>query len=201
MRWVYFRSPLSFSEAAPLESGFERFRWGKMGWSGLCRAPHGKKWPSCDLIGCSSGTLSPAATMETCGSGRAWTTTIRGSSRSGRRSTRWHSRSLPVDTLPAITLSNDQLAAEIYLFLSAQNKRLVTAGSRNTVQIHTFPDGEPDGILTRFTTNATHVAFNSSGTKVAAGSRYCRSLSLFVFLGIEQRRSSYWSVDFRKSQK
>ncbi|KAF5901716.1 WD repeat and HMG-box DNA-binding protein 1 isoform X1, partial [Clarias magur] len=48
--------------------------------------------------------------------------------------------------------------------------KLVTAVSNNTVQIHTFPDGDPDGILTRFTTNANHVAFNSSGTRVAAGS-------------------------------
>uniref|UniRef100_A0A665WX90 WD repeat and HMG-box DNA-binding protein 1 n=1 Tax=Echeneis naucrates TaxID=173247 RepID=A0A665WX90_ECHNA len=53
--------------------------------------------------------------------------------------------------------------------LALKNK-LVTASSNNTVQIHTFPDGDPDGILTRFTTNATHVAFNSNGTRVAAGS-------------------------------
>ncbi|KAM6950607.1 WD repeat and HMG-box DNA-binding protein 1 isoform 1-T2 [Lycodopsis pacificus] len=54
--------------------------------------------------------------------------------------------------------------------LALKNGKLVTASSNNTVQIHTFPDGEPDGILTRFTTNATHVAFNSSGSRVAAGS-------------------------------
>ncbi|KAM9556396.1 WD repeat and HMG-box DNA-binding protein 1 isoform 1-T2 [Guaruba guarouba] len=48
--------------------------------------------------------------------------------------------------------------------------RLITAVSNNTVQIHTFPEGAPDGILTRFTTNANHVIFNSDGTKVAAGS-------------------------------
>ncbi|XP_053366329.1 WD repeat and HMG-box DNA-binding protein 1 [Clarias gariepinus] len=48
--------------------------------------------------------------------------------------------------------------------------KLVTAVSNNTVQIHTFPDGDPDGILTRFTTNTNHVTFNSSGTRVAAGS-------------------------------
>lgn len=65
--------------------------------------------------------------------------------------------------------------------LSAQNNRLVTAGCSNTVQIHTFPEGEPDGILTRFTTNATHVAFNSSGSIVAAGSRYCGILTLSLF--------------------
>lgn len=58
------------------------------------------------------------------------------------------------------------------LVFHPQNGKLVTAGSNNTVQMHTFPDGDPDGILTRFTTNATHVTFNSSGSRVAAGSRY-----------------------------
>ncbi|KAM4630148.1 WD repeat and HMG-box DNA-binding protein 1 [Polymixia lowei] len=54
--------------------------------------------------------------------------------------------------------------------LALKRGKLVTAGSNNTVQVHTFPDGDPDGILTRFTTNATHVAFNSSGSRIAAGS-------------------------------
>ncbi|XP_036398840.1 WD repeat and HMG-box DNA-binding protein 1 [Megalops cyprinoides] len=54
--------------------------------------------------------------------------------------------------------------------LALKNGKLVTAGSNNTVQIHTFPDGDPDGILTRFTTNANHVAFSSNGSRVAAGS-------------------------------
>ncbi|XP_068434848.1 WD repeat and HMG-box DNA-binding protein 1 [Clinocottus analis] len=54
--------------------------------------------------------------------------------------------------------------------LALKNGKLVTASSNNTVQIHTFPDGDPDGILTRFTTNATHVTFNSNGSRVAAGS-------------------------------
>ncbi|XP_030340603.1 WD repeat and HMG-box DNA-binding protein 1 [Strigops habroptila] len=51
-----------------------------------------------------------------------------------------------------------------------KNGRLITAVSNNTVQIHTFPEGAPDGILTRFTTNANHIIFNSDGTKIAAGS-------------------------------
>uniref|UniRef100_A0A9J8C672 WD repeat and HMG-box DNA-binding protein 1 n=1 Tax=Cyprinus carpio carpio TaxID=630221 RepID=A0A9J8C672_CYPCA len=51
-----------------------------------------------------------------------------------------------------------------------KNGKLVTAVSNNTIQIHTFPEGDPDGILTRFTTNANHVTFNSSGSRVAAGS-------------------------------
>ncbi|KAM9409995.1 WD repeat and HMG-box DNA-binding protein 1 isoform 2-T2 [Pholidichthys leucotaenia] len=54
--------------------------------------------------------------------------------------------------------------------LALKNGKLVTASSNNTVQSHTFPDGDPDGILIRFTTSATHVAFNSSGSRVAAGS-------------------------------
>ncbi|XP_016887809.1 WD repeat and HMG-box DNA-binding protein 1 isoform X2 [Cynoglossus semilaevis] len=54
--------------------------------------------------------------------------------------------------------------------LALRNNKLVTATSNNTVQIHTFPDGDPDGILTRFTTNATHVTFNSTGSRLAAGS-------------------------------
>ncbi|XP_076834925.1 WD repeat and HMG-box DNA-binding protein 1 [Brachyhypopomus gauderio] len=54
--------------------------------------------------------------------------------------------------------------------VALKSGKLVTAVSNNTVQIHTFPDGDPDGILTRFTTNANHVTFNFSGTKVAAGS-------------------------------
>lgn len=51
-----------------------------------------------------------------------------------------------------------------------KNGKLVTAVSNNTIQVHTFPEGVPDGILTRFTTNANHVVFNKDGTKVAAGS-------------------------------
>ncbi|XP_066198427.1 WD repeat and HMG-box DNA-binding protein 1 [Saccopteryx leptura] len=51
-----------------------------------------------------------------------------------------------------------------------KNGKLVTAASNNTVQVYTFPEGDPDGILTRFTTNANHVVFNSDGAKIAAGS-------------------------------
>ncbi|XP_042629643.1 WD repeat and HMG-box DNA-binding protein 1-like [Cyprinus carpio] len=54
--------------------------------------------------------------------------------------------------------------------VALKNGKLVTGVSKNTVQIHTFPEGDPDGILTRFTTNANHVTFNSSGSRVAAGS-------------------------------
>uniref|UniRef100_A0A4X2KS58 WD repeat and HMG-box DNA binding protein 1 n=1 Tax=Vombatus ursinus TaxID=29139 RepID=A0A4X2KS58_VOMUR len=48
--------------------------------------------------------------------------------------------------------------------------KLITSVSNNTIQIHTFPNGAPDGILTRFTTSANHVVFNRDGAKIAAGS-------------------------------
>ncbi|XP_005047827.1 PREDICTED: WD repeat and HMG-box DNA-binding protein 1 [Ficedula albicollis] len=51
-----------------------------------------------------------------------------------------------------------------------KNGRLITAVSNNTVQIHTFPEGAPDGILTRFPMHVNHVTFTPDGTKVAAGS-------------------------------
>ncbi|NXP26494.1 WDHD1 protein, partial [Scytalopus superciliaris] len=51
-----------------------------------------------------------------------------------------------------------------------KNGKLITAVSNNTIQIHTFPEGAPDGILTRFTMHANHVTFNRDGTKIAAGS-------------------------------
>ncbi|KAA0710958.1 DNA-binding protein 1 Acidic nucleoplasmic [Triplophysa tibetana] len=54
--------------------------------------------------------------------------------------------------------------------VALKNGKLITAVSNNTVQIHTFPEGDPDGILTRFTTNANHVTFSTSGSKVAVGS-------------------------------
>ncbi|XP_039923184.1 WD repeat and HMG-box DNA-binding protein 1 [Hirundo rustica] len=48
--------------------------------------------------------------------------------------------------------------------------KLVTAVSNNSVQMHTFPEGAPDGILTRFTLHVNHVTFSAAGTRVAAGS-------------------------------
>lgn len=51
-----------------------------------------------------------------------------------------------------------------------KNTKVVTASSNNAIQVHTFPDGDPDGVLTRFTSNANHVVFNFDGTKIAAGS-------------------------------
>uniref|UniRef100_A0A4W3IBA0 WD repeat and HMG-box DNA-binding protein 1 n=1 Tax=Callorhinchus milii TaxID=7868 RepID=A0A4W3IBA0_CALMI len=54
--------------------------------------------------------------------------------------------------------------------VALKNGMLVTTVSNNIVQVHSFPEGTPDGILTRFTAEANHVVFNNSGTQVAAGS-------------------------------
>uniref|UniRef100_A0A8C5Q304 WD repeat and HMG-box DNA-binding protein 1 n=1 Tax=Leptobrachium leishanense TaxID=445787 RepID=A0A8C5Q304_9ANUR len=58
---------------------------------------------------------------------------------------------------------------KVYSF-SLKKGKVVTASSNNAIELHTYPDGDPDGILTRFTTHANHVVFNEDGTKVAAGS-------------------------------
>ncbi|KAL9958070.1 hypothetical protein ACROYT_G035038 [Oculina patagonica] len=52
--------------------------------------------------------------------------------------------------------------------LAVKNKKIVTA-SDNSVQAFTFPEGSPDGILTRFTAAVNHICFNQSGTILAAG--------------------------------
>ncbi|XP_067018365.1 WD repeat and HMG-box DNA-binding protein 1-like [Acropora muricata] len=53
--------------------------------------------------------------------------------------------------------------------LAVKNEKIVTA-SDNAVQAFTFPEGSPDGILTRFTAPVNHLCFNQSGTVLAAGS-------------------------------
>ena len=52
-----------------------------------------------------------------------------------------------------------------------QNKRFFTAADDNAVRAHTFPDGQADGILVRFTAPVTHMCFNTDGTKLYAGAR------------------------------
>ncbi|XP_051872624.1 LOW QUALITY PROTEIN: WD repeat and HMG-box DNA-binding protein 1 [Pristis pectinata] len=54
--------------------------------------------------------------------------------------------------------------------LALRNGMLVTSVSNNIVQVNSFPEGSPEGILTRFTAEANHVVFNNNATSVAAGS-------------------------------
>lgn len=59
-------------------------------------------------------------------------------------------------------------AGENVTVLLVKNNKIVTA-SDNSVQVFTFPEGSPDGILTRFTAPVNHICFNQSGTVFAAG--------------------------------
>ena len=64
-----------------------------------------------------------------------------------------------------------------------QNYRFYTAADDNAVQIRIFKEGEPDGILTRFTAPVTALCFSKDGTKAIAGSRYASFyIQSFVFV-------------------
>ncbi|XP_078720562.1 WD repeat and HMG-box DNA-binding protein 1 [Lampetra fluviatilis] len=52
--------------------------------------------------------------------------------------------------------------------VALKGSRLVTAVSNHTVQVHTFPEGVADGIVTRFTAAPSHLDFNHDGSKLAA---------------------------------
>lgn len=58
----------------------------------------------------------------------------------------------------------------MYLFYLQANRFYVSSDD-NAVKTYTFPDGEADGIVTRFMAPATHMVFNQSGSKLLAGSR------------------------------
>ncbi|XP_048240778.1 WD repeat and HMG-box DNA-binding protein 1-like isoform X2 [Haliotis rufescens] len=51
-----------------------------------------------------------------------------------------------------------------------KNNRFYTASEANSVQTHTFPDGSPDGIVTRFTGAVSHMCLNKSGSVMVAAS-------------------------------
>ena len=46
------------------------------------------------------------------------------------------------------------------------------AGDDNTVSAYTIDDGEPDGLVTRFTSFATALHLNGDGSKMVAGARF-----------------------------
>ena len=56
-------------------------------------------------------------------------------------------------------------------FFSFQKDRYFAGTDANTIQAYTFPAGNPDGILTRFTAPANHIVLNESGSTLVAGSR------------------------------
>jgi len=53
-----------------------------------------------------------------------------------------------------------------------QGETLYVASNTNSVDRYIFPDGTVDGILARFTGNATCIAVSESKKTVAAGSRF-----------------------------
>ncbi|EDV20225.1 uncharacterized protein TRIADDRAFT_32433 [Trichoplax adhaerens] len=53
--------------------------------------------------------------------------------------------------------------------IAVKNNFLVAVGESNSVWMYSFPTGTPDGIVTRFTAQVSHVTFNQHGDKVAAG--------------------------------
>lgn len=57
------------------------------------------------------------------------------------------------------------------MFCCWQNERLYAATDGNAVESYMFEDGQPDGVLTRFSNHATHMCFNSSGSVVVVGAR------------------------------
>ncbi|XP_064622093.1 WD repeat and HMG-box DNA-binding protein 1-like [Lineus longissimus] len=60
-------------------------------------------------------------------------------------------------------------AGEKVYAIAFRNNRFYTASDTNTVHAHTFPEGNPDGVVTRFTAPVNHMVLNKTGTKLAAG--------------------------------
>ena len=57
------------------------------------------------------------------------------------------------------------------LLFHVQNERLYAATDGNAIESYLFEDGQPDGVLTRFPSHATHMCFNRSGSVVVVGAR------------------------------
>ncbi|XP_052767188.1 WD repeat and HMG-box DNA-binding protein 1-like [Mya arenaria] len=53
--------------------------------------------------------------------------------------------------------------------VAIKDNRYFAATDTNVIQAYTFPDGGPDGILTRFTAPANHIVVNKAGTTLVAG--------------------------------
>ncbi|KAK7103194.1 WD repeat and HMG-box DNA-binding protein 1-like [Littorina saxatilis] len=54
--------------------------------------------------------------------------------------------------------------------IAFKNERFFTATDANSVQACKFPDGMPDGLVTRFTAPINHMVFNAAGSVMVAGS-------------------------------
>lgn len=61
-----------------------------------------------------------------------------------------------------------QIGETVYCVIY-KNQKFYTASNMNSVQVFTFPDGTPDGLITRFTAPPTHICMNHSGSTLVAG--------------------------------
>ena len=55
------------------------------------------------------------------------------------------------------------------LSVSIRNNKLYTAVENNTIQVHSIPDMEPDGLVTRFTAPVNHMSISRDGQWLVAG--------------------------------
>ena len=53
-----------------------------------------------------------------------------------------------------------------------QKGKVYIGTDMHALQIYSVADHQPDGIVSRFTANVTHISINRDGTKIAAGSWY-----------------------------
>lgn len=52
-----------------------------------------------------------------------------------------------------------------------KGNRFFVAADDNAVQAYLLKEGEPDGLIVRFTAHATHICINSAGTMLISGAR------------------------------
>ncbi|XP_065202901.1 WD repeat and HMG-box DNA-binding protein 1 [Planococcus citri] len=64
----------------------------------------------------------------------------------------------------------DKCVGEKAFAVAQQGDKLYVGSDHNNVQIFSFPDGELDGVLTRFTAPVTTISVSKDGSYVAAGS-------------------------------
>ena len=59
----------------------------------------------------------------------------------------------------------------LLVIILLQNERLYAATDSNAVESYLFEDGQPDGVLTRFSSCATHICFNNVGSIAIVSAR------------------------------
>jgi len=78
---------------------------------------------------------------------------------------------LTADQFAFIHEKCQRIFANSIFAVSLQNERLYAATDGNAIESYLFEDGQPDGVLSRFSAPATHMCFSSSGSVVVVGAR------------------------------